>query len=217
MRLSLVLLTLLTLTQQASAQSPAADAPAAAAAAATTTPESVRQRLVAGGELRYSMVNLDTKTKSTITVRHDGLGEYVRNDGGRLRDLSHVVYEQGYRFSPPLPMFVLPLEPGLNWAYSGAARSMRAQGGTARMSSEFSVGAMSRLTTDAGEFDVVEVIERRTWDGVFISARFVIHRWIDAQRGLVVKETLKTEQVYRKLPNVIMPTDFELTLERLPQ
>ena len=212
----LVLLALLTHAQQAPAQLPATGRPAAPVVTTAATPESLRERLAAGGELRYSMVNLDTNTKSVITVRRDVGDEYVRNDGGRLKDLSHVQYEQGYKFSPPVPMFRLPLEPGSTWTYSGAVLSMRAQGG-ARMHSDFLVAAASRLTTPAGDFDVVEVVEHRSWESTTTSARFVIHRWIDAQRGVVVRETLKTEQVYRKHINIIMPTDFELTLERLPQ
>jgi hypothetical protein len=86
----LVLLALLTHAQQAPAQLPTTDRPAAPAATAAATPESLRERLAAGGELRYSMVNLDTNTKSVITVRHDMRDEYVRNDGGRLKDLSHI-------------------------------------------------------------------------------------------------------------------------------
>ena len=212
---SLVLLALFTLAQQAPAQSPATDSPAAPAATAAATPASLRERLAAGGELRYSMLNLDTNTTSTITVRRELLDEYVRNDGARLKDLSHVAYEQGFKFSPPVPMFRLPLEPGQTWTYSGAASSMRAQGG-ARMRSDFLVSGASKLTTPAGDFDVVEVVERRSWEGM-TSARFVIHRWIDTQRGIVVRETLKTEHVWRKWMNMIMPTDFVLTLERLPQ
>lgn len=191
---------------------------AAAAIPDSESRDSISALLIKGGTLSYSLVNLDVHIKSVVTLHHVKDDEYVRSDGTEFKGLTDLVSDARFSYSPPIPLVRLPLTAGQKWQYAGKV-SERSALASASISSNFEVLGKASIATPAGEFEVVEIVERREFSG----NAFTVHRYVEERHGVILKEAWKTNRIHpyqgggglggSPRPDRI---NTDMTLDRLP-
>jgi hypothetical protein len=183
----------------AAAQSPApsttGSSPAAPTAASATAGDdmaannqAIKDFLKRGGTLAYTFTDkMAGGRSSTLYLRYSGSDEdYMRGDGIRLRNLSEYVNSSRLAFSPPIPLFRIPMAVGQSWKYDGTVSSLR-DSVSVPVESEFKVERLTRVSTPVGDFDAYEVSETRRYP----STEYRGLRYIDAKRGILLREVFK--------------------------
>jgi hypothetical protein len=148
----------------------------------------LRDALAGGAVLRYQILNKDVGSRSTVTLRHQQDNIYAGGDGTRLQDLSLLVQDAEFVYSPAIPLFKAPLTPGRKWSHSGSVTSLRGLRNSFRVDCTFEVVGPASVELPTGRIDAVEIREEREMHGNLYRAR----RFVDERRGLILREVWST-------------------------